>query len=37
MTDAGAGIAAALLVLILLFFGLTRWNWFGNTAPSTLF
>jgi hypothetical protein len=35
---AGAGMAAALialLVLILLFFGFTRWNWFG-TAPSTV-
>ena len=40
-TGAGAGIAAALIamvVLILLFFGFTRWDWFGNgpsgaTAP----
>jgi len=36
---AGAGIAAAilaLLVLPLLFFGFTQWNWFGarSTAPS---
>jgi len=33
---AGAGIGAALIalfVLVLLFFGFTRWNWFGN-APS---
>lgn len=36
-TGAGAGIAAALialLVLIMLFFGFTRWNWFG-AVPST--
>jgi hypothetical protein len=35
---AGAGITAAvlaLLVLILLFFGFTQWNWFGTqSAPS---
>jgi hypothetical protein len=32
-TGAGAGIAAALIaliVLVLLFFGFTRWDWFGN-------
>jgi hypothetical protein len=23
------------MVLILLFFGFTRWNWFGNAAPAT--
>jgi len=36
-TGAGAGIAAALialLVLIMLFFGFTRWNWFG-AVPTT--
>jgi len=36
---AGAGIVAAVmafLVLILLFFGFTQWNWFGTrVVPST--
>ena len=35
-TGAGAGMAAAiiaLVVLIMLFFGFTRWNWFGS-APT---
>ena len=37
-TGAGAGIAAALIalfVLIMLFFGFTRWNWFGAVPTTT--
>jgi len=38
MTGGGAGIAAALialLVLIMLFFGFTRWSWFGAVPTTT--
>ena len=37
-SGAGAGIAAALLallMLVVLFLGFTQWNWFGSTTRSS--
>ena len=39
VTGAGPGMAAALIalvVLILLFFGFTRWDWFGAVPTTTV-